>query len=488
VSAPDDVVVLRPPPPPPDPIADVGAAVRDALRFPLSGPPLAALVPRGGRATILTETPVLPLPGAAEDPRQAAVAAARDELRRAGVEDERITVLVAGGLERRPGRRELENLVSPHFALEFGGRVLVHDAADPELLPMGALRDVPLLANRALVETDLVLVVTAAETVLHGGPAALLAAGGAEALRAASAPSLLETGGSLGWELALALERTLSVRVPLLGASLALDHPRLPDALWGYPYAEASLDRIVRSPIARTFRLLPAPVRMRALRSIHLELTASAVFAGPPSIAHAEALLRAIESRSAELESPLDALCIGIPRLSPHLPHEAPNPLLAAYLGLGFALRLWRDAFPVVDDGTAVLVHRFRRRFNRPAQEPYRAFFQATARTGPDPEVLVAAEHAAAADEQAIEAYRAGRSCHPLLPFADWAGCAPALQRLGSILVADCRDAAAARQLGFVPAHGVAAALTMAAGRAGANPRIGFLLSPPYFPLRVGGA
>ena len=39
VSAPDESVILRPPPPG-EAIADVGAAVRDALRFPLSGPPL----------------------------------------------------------------------------------------------------------------------------------------------------------------------------------------------------------------------------------------------------------------------------------------------------------------------------------------------------------------------------------------------------------------------------------------------------------------
>ena len=33
----EDAVVLAPPPPPDEPIADVGAAVRDALRFPLAG-------------------------------------------------------------------------------------------------------------------------------------------------------------------------------------------------------------------------------------------------------------------------------------------------------------------------------------------------------------------------------------------------------------------------------------------------------------------
>jgi hypothetical protein len=53
-------------------------------------------------------------------------------------------------------------------------------------------------------------------------------------------------------------------------------------------------------------------------------------------------------------------------------------------------------------------------------------------------------------------------------------------------VIGACRDAASARQLGFVPTHAVGAALEMATGVAGRPPRIGFLLAPPYFPLRVG--
>jgi hypothetical protein len=37
-----------------------------------------------------------------------------------------------------------------------------------------------------------------------------------------------------------------------------------------------------------------------------------------------------------------------------------------------------------------------------------------------------------------------------------------------------------------VPTHGVGAALTMARGWTERPPRVGILLSPPYFPLRVG--
>jgi len=45
-----DDVVLRPPPPR-EAITDVPAAVRDALAYPLAGPPLASLVTKGGTAS-----------------------------------------------------------------------------------------------------------------------------------------------------------------------------------------------------------------------------------------------------------------------------------------------------------------------------------------------------------------------------------------------------------------------------------------------------
>jgi hypothetical protein len=258
-------------------------------------------------------------------------------------------------------------------------------------------------------------------------------------------------------------------------------------ALRGFPYDEAAVDRVVRSPLRRLYSLLPSGTRARVLRSLPLDLTAAGAFAGPPSVAHAEALLRGIEAGSATLERPLDAICVPIPRVTPHLPRERPNPLLAAYLGLGLALRLWRDEFPVAGGGTAILLDRFDRHFSHPTQQPYRVFF-GPSRIARNPFALDEAESAAAHDERALAAYRDGRACHPLLPFCDWAACRPAIERLGAVLVAGCRDSAAARQLGFVPTHGLGAALEMARGRAGADARIGFLLAPPYFPIRVGGA
>jgi hypothetical protein len=482
----EDAVVIAPPPPPVETIDDVGAAVRDALRFPLAGEPLETLVPRGARVTILVEPPALPIPGTARDPRQAAIAAASEELERVGVPSSRQTLLVAGGLGRRAGRRVIESLVAPDFALRFRGDVSVHDAEDPGLVEVGQHGDLPLRVNPALAGADAVVTVGAAETVLHGGPATFLAASSAAVARAATAESLLETHRAPGWDLALALERALARRAPLIGASLTLDLPRLSGSLRGYPHDPESNDRIARSSLARAFGLIPAPVRSRLLSELSLEISASAAFAGPPSVAHAEALLRSVDTESATLGEPLDAICIGVPRTTPFLPRERPNALAAAALGLGYALRLWRDAFPVREGGTVILLNPFRRRFSHPTQQPYRAFFQAT-RTGREEAVVAEAERAAAADPRAIEGYRAGRTCHPLLPFADWASCRPALDRLGAVLVAGCRDAAAARQLGFVPTHGLTAALEMAQGLGGGSQRVGFLLSPPYFPVRATG-
>ena len=482
-NAPGDAYVLRPPPPGPA-VADVGAAVRDAIRFPLAGPPLDSLVPRLTRATIVVEPPALPIPGSPADPRQLAIGAVVDELERLGIPSGYQTILVVSGLARRAAQRELAGLVTPELARRFHGRVVVHDVESPELVTLDDSARPPLRVNQALLETDLVVVVSAAESVLNGGPAALLAAAGADTQRAAGADSLLETAASQGWQLALALERALAGRVPLLGVSLVLNHPDISGALRGYPYYADALERIAGSPLRHVFGLLPEGLRWSALRAIPVELTVAAAFAGPPSVAHAEALLRSVELRRAELPEPLDAIVIGIPGATPYVPRERPNPLLAAYLGLGLALRLWRDAFPIVDGGTAVLVHPFTRRFAHPTQQPYRSFFQIT-RSGRDPQLLAEAEVSATGDVRALDAYRAGRTVHPLLPYRDWNACQPALGRLGTVLVAGASDATAVRQLGFVPVQSVATALEIARGQ-GAT-RVGFLLSPPYFPLRVGG-
>ena len=168
----------------------------------------------------------------------------------------------------------------------------------------------------------------AAETVLHGGPSTLLAAADAETQRRATADSLLETGGLGGLAPRDARRAVARGRVPLFGVSLVLNHPVFAGLLRGYPVragggrADRALAPAARATLPRRIPCAAASCARCAARA-----TTAAVLAGPPSVAHAEALLRAIELRGATLDEPLDALVIGIPGTTPFLPRERPNPL-----------------------------------------------------------------------------------------------------------------------------------------------------------------
>ena len=473
-------------PPPLDPIADIGAAVTEALQYPLAGPPLATHAPRGGRATVVVQPPALPLPTARDDARRDALAAVLAELSRAGIPRQRLTILVAGGLAQRLGRRELETLLRPDRAREFRGDLVVHDCEADDLRPIVA-GDHRTRVHPALLDTDLVVTVGAAETVLHGGATALVDATTPGTMRAARAVSLLEAKGATGLRLAAALEAELAQSVPLVGLSLVLDRPRTTGLYRGYPWRPDAVDAVRRSPFRRLLNASPAALRRRLLAGAPRELDIVAALAGTPSVAHAEALVRGITVRSVVVEQPLDTIVVPLPWEGPHLPREPLNPITAAALGLGHALRLWRDRPPLAEGGTVVLLHPFSRVMGHGPQAPYLALFAAL-RDGTAGTSLGRTEAQVARDRRAVGAYRAGIAPHPRLPFADWETCATMLERAGRVIVAGCRDGGAARALGFVPSHNAATALAMADGLAGPGARTGVLLGPPYPGLIVGGA
>jgi hypothetical protein len=469
------------PPPPLDTLSDIGSAVAEAMRYPLSGRPLAELATRDGRVTIVVEPPLLPLPGTIDDPRRDALACVLDELTAAGIPAEHQTLLVAGGLERRAGREQLDWLLRPARARDFRGTLVVHDCEADDLVRLETDAEVAVRVNPALIETDLVVTVTAAETVLHGGPAALLGACSVGALRAADAESLLEPHTARGWALACAIEDALTRLHPVLGVSVLLDLPHAKGPYHGYPWDSGARTALAGSVLRRLLNAAPEAVRRAALQKGAHELSPVAVMAGPPSVAHAEALLRGISLRAATLQEPLDTIVVPVPWQDAHRPREAPNPVTASAIGLGLALRLWRDRSPLVEGGTIILLHPFSRTIGHGPQAPYRALLTAL-RDGPAGARIREAEAVAGRDRRALSAYRAGRAPHPRLPFADWDACRPARERAGRIIVAGCRDASSARSLGFVPSHNLATAVDMALGLSDGG-RFGVLLTPPYVPI-----
>jgi len=481
----DDDALLLAPPPPLEPLRDVAAAVGEALRYPLSGPRLADLATRGGRVVIVVEPRSLPLPGAPDDPRQRAVAAVIDQLERLGMPADRHTILLAGGLERRAGRRELEAVLRPTEARDFRGGVAVHDASSPDLQPLEIPGGRTVRIHGSLLAADLVACVSAAETSERGGACALLGACAAEDIASVGpAPSLLAPSLSPTGVLAGRIQAALAQHRAVTGVSIVLDHPRLTGSYRGYPATPRAVTAVAHSPLRRGLNTLPGALRAATLQGLGRDLTAVAVLAGPPAVAHAEALLRGISLRGIALAGPLDTIVVPLPWRSLHEPREPLNPITAAATGLGHAMRLWRDAPPLREDGTIVLLHDLRRMFGHGPQAPYRNLFLVL-REGIGEDDIALARVTAVGDARAISAYRLGQAPHPLLPYLDWASCAPALERSGRVLVAGCRDAGAARALGLVPTHNIPTALEMARGVAGGSHRAGVLLAPPYAPLIV---
>ena len=427
------------------PIADVGAAVRDALRFPLAGPPLEPLVPRGRRATIVVEPPSLPLPSSPHDPRQLAIAAAvRSSSAPASRPATRRSSSPAAS-DAAPGAPTLESLVTPDFARRFHGLVTVHDVEADDLVEIGHAGQIPLRVNPRAPR--------------DGRRRRRDRSRDRAPRRPGRAPRRVRTRGDpRGDELLAARdERLAGLAARALARARARRARRRSSASRSRsttrasaapcaatrtrrPRSSASPARRCAAPSAdAAARPRPDPARAPAARSACPPRSPARRRSRTPRRSCA-----AIAARERELDEPLDAIVIGIPQTTPILPRERPNPLLAATTGLGLALRLWRERFPLREDGTAILLHGFERHFAHPTQQPYRALLPGDA-ARPRPGAPRRRRARGRPRRARAPALPEGRSCHPLLPFVHWDACQPARQRLGAVVVAGCRDAAAAR-------------------------------------------
>ena len=214
---------------------------------------------------------------------------------------------------------------------------------------------------------------TAAETSERGGACALLGAcaaeddrvddAGAVAARAvaltdrrARRPGRRRPRTSHGGDRRLDRARPSAPQRPL---------PRLPVVPAG-----AGVDRATRRCDASSTR---CPARSAAWRcsSSGASSPPSPCSPGRPRSRTPRRSCAAISLRGIPLDEPLDTIVVPLPWLSLHEPREPLNPITAAATGLGHAMRLWRDASPLREDGTIVLLHDLRRTFGHGPQAPY---------------------------------------------------------------------------------------------------------------------
>jgi nickel-dependent lactate racemase len=175
VEVPDDAEVVVPVDEPG--LADEAAGITEALRRPLSGPPLRDLVTGARRVAVVFPDLTRPMPN------RTVLPPLLQELERAGVPSSAITLLCATGTHRQATRAEMEELVGADIVA--GYTMVDHDAWDAGAhVTVGAVDGAPVLLQREYVEADVRLITGFVEphffAGFSGGPKAVcpgLAAG-----------------------------------------------------------------------------------------------------------------------------------------------------------------------------------------------------------------------------------------------------------------------------------------------------------------------
>lgn len=437
---PDRTVVLSNEDPKIAPLADLDAALREALAKPAGLPRIRDLVKAGASVAIAFDDATVPFYGPV---RGLAITAVLEELAAAGVPRRNVTLICANALHRMFRPEELARLIGEDLVREFGPRLICHDAEDPaSLVDLGATspHGYPVEVHRLAVESDLLVYVNA------------------RYLR----------GFSGGWKsvvVGLSTYKSIKLHHTPDGMSMSLHGNRM----------HAMLDEMGAHLEARTGR------RVFKIDTIAANVfEAARVFAGSVDATRRLALdaLEALTPPRRQLaREPIDVFVYGVPDYSPYAIWSHPNPILTlvsyglGYLG-GIVEALGRRGC------TVIMATPVPDRWDEVHHPSYREVWERLLPVTRDPYRLMH-EHADAfaARPDYIEKYRHAFAFHPVhgimatYPLTR-------LHHVGRVIVAGPEDPAVPRHLGFETAPSVEDAIRRAEAIHGAGCAIACVKQP----------
>lgn len=431
--APADTEVVKPTVAGLRPVDDMREEMRRALGNPLGMPPLADLVGPGSRVTIAFDDPVKLTWGPIGE---IGMSETIDALTSAGVAEEDITLICANSLHRKWTDAELTSVIGADVARRFAGRLLCHDAEDPEsMASFGTTKSgYPVRLHRLVRDSDLLVYVNRG----------------------------YKRGMNGGWKsVCVGLSDWTSIRRSHTpdGLSMSLRKNRM-HAMFDEmgAHAEATLGRKM--------------FKVEMLQANQTE--AAAIWAGDTSATRAvaiERLARSLPPRRSDDRPPADIVVYGVPDASGYAAFAGHNPILQlvsyglGYLG-GYIEARGKPgctvivASPCPDEWDMVHHPTHKEVWDRVIPET-RDAYEITERFGEE-----FAHHA-----RDIEQYRSGLAYHPVHALL----AVHPLKRLkhaGRIMVAGAVDPAVPRWLGFDPFPTVEDALAEALRAHGEDARV----------------
>jgi nickel-dependent lactate racemase len=296
VEVPDDAEVILPVDVPALP--DEQDTVARALMQPLGGPPLSELVAGAPRVVVVFPDLTRPMPNRIVLPPLLSA------LDRAGVPDDRITLLCATGTHRQATAAEMAELVGPDVVSRYA--ILDHDASSAEHVSVGEVDGVPVLLQREYVEADVRIVTGFVEPHFFAG-----FSGGPKAV----CPGLAA-----------------------IGTILEAHHPRrIADARATFLTRHGNpVHDFVRAATALAPPHLSVDVAINRTRGV------TAVFAGPLTVAHDAACAHVAAQAVRTVPAPYDLV------VSTNGGHPLDRNLYQAVKGMAAADRIVRDGGVIV--------------------------------------------------------------------------------------------------------------------------------------------
>jgi lactate racemase len=425
------------------PTDDLGEEVRRAIREPLDTAPLVELARGVSRVTVAFDDPTAPCFAPVWS---TAVQLVLEELSRAGVPHEAVSLLCANALHRQFTHDELAGILGPELVREFApaGRLRCHDAEDPDALEdLGETDlDEPVVVSKAVTESDLTVYVNAATT----------------------------RGFSGGWKsVCVGLSDYRSIRSHHTPDTMSMSTEK--------NLMHESLDRmgaVVEERLGRE-RIFKLETVLSNPLQVHR------VFGGTVTGVRREALGVVRESqppRRELLPQKVDVVLYGVPDWSPYAAYSYTNPLLTlistglGYLG-GMIEALGKPGC------TVIMATPCPDRWDEVHHPSYREVWDRVLPETRDPyEARDRFEIEFATRPEYVERYRTGfafHGCHPVMALYPL----KRLRHARRVVVVGAEEPALVRHAGFEPVDTVEDALAIARETHGPSPSVAVVRYPP---------
>lgn len=458
VELPDHARIIRPPEQKPG-IADVEQAVRDAIANPINHDPIHKLVGAKARVAIAFDDmggPDFPVEG--KDFRQIAIEVLLEELDRAGVNRNDITLICAQALHHKLSRTEMEVFLGQKLVLSFGyNNLYCHDAEDPDqLVHLGyTKRGFDVEVNRLVVESDLFIYLNITQTPFSGGwKSTAVGLGTFRSIRHHHRPWPIASGQS----------------------TLDFGKSAFHKLLWEQGGVIA--DRLAQDG-KRVFQIEAAYSSSTPVRCL-------GVWAGTPAEAHLPTIEAVNSAIVTEVEGQADIGVIGVGNTEFYSRLTRINPILVTQDGLAYGAMQFQNVPLVRDGGIVILANPYSSSFDPRRFGPYIEFWEKLMPQSIDAywlweNYIDDFTHR----REYIDGYRYRGAYHPGHPFFMWNSTVVPRLKFSAILGGGVRDEEAARRCGIEPFPTVEAAIEEARNRLGRDASISVLERPPNFIPRI---